>query len=163
MSRDNVQALSAALQPTIPWSVAYAAVEAAVTATLSDPDVIARLHLEQQTLSTKELVELLWPETLARGPGITTRKRLFKALAALATRGLSPYCTQGEPTRNKRLGRDIRPWRWHSKKERSAGDRSVTFSPQEYVDLLFGLERASQETDDSARADRLIALLRKVG
>lgn len=125
MSRDNVQALSAALQPTIPWAVAYSAVETAVIATLSEPDTIARLHLEQQTLSTKELVELLWPETLARGAGITARKRLFKALAALATRGLAPYCTQGEPTRNKRLGRDIRPWRWHSKKERAGNEEAV--------------------------------------
>lgn len=120
MSSERVKGLASALAEAVPWEVAYEVVKQRVIEALSDPDTVARLHLEQQTLSTKELAELLWPEALARGEGITARKRLFKALAALAPRGLSEYCTRGEPTRNKRLGRDVRPWRWHSKRKRAA-------------------------------------------
>ena len=90
-----------------PWKVAYAAVERAVK---------AHLDLAEDTISTNELAEALYPPQFARGDGILARARLYKAFAALARHELQAYCTRGELTKSKR-GVMIRPMRWHSPKE----------------------------------------------
>lgn len=96
------------LAPDVPWQKAYASVEAS-----------ARAHLIANPCfdagcSTEELVEALYPKRFAIGDGILARKRIYKALAALATRGLADCATRG-PERN--LGHTknlkVRPWLWH--------------------------------------------------
>lgn len=86
------------------WQLAYAYVEANVREFLRDQISLA--------YSTRELVEAIYPQQFARGDGILARKRIFKALTALATRGLADCCTRGEPKLN-RMKQTIRPWIWH--------------------------------------------------
>jgi hypothetical protein len=110
--------LQTALAADNDWQGAYAYVEESVRERLSDPDTVARLHLEQDTLSTNQIVELMWPERFAKGDGITARKRLYKALKALATRGLADCCERGPQVEVVIAGvkRFARPWRWHAPK-----------------------------------------------
>lgn len=91
-----------------PWASAYAAVEEAVRRRLTRPD------LGQPRLSTAELVEALYPEAQARGDGITARKRLFKALAALAKHQLKGYCEPGPTRKLKHGSREITPLIWRA-------------------------------------------------
>lgn len=91
-----------------PWPQAYGVVEVAARALLSEHPAY-----NWQELSTNELVEALYPEAQARGPGIESRKRLYKALQVLASNGrLTDCCHKGQPKRV--MGREIRPWRWHA-------------------------------------------------
>lgn len=103
---------NAILAPSVGWKEAYAAVERE-----------ARAHLQlsvlgEDTVGTTELVEQLYPEQFARGEGITARKRLFKALAALTTHGLSDCCTRGPERPLKHSKKMVRGWLWHAPKER---------------------------------------------
>lgn len=98
---------STLLHPDIPWKDAYTRVE-----------VEARSYLQQCTdpgeqITTSELVEGLFPEQFARGDGITARKRIFDALAALAKHQLGDCCTRGVPRKLKHRSRMVRPWLWH--------------------------------------------------
>lgn len=94
------------LAPAMPWSSAYRHVEVAAIALLG----INPLY-RGKTLSTNELVEALYPAAQARGPeSIAARSRIYKALAALAPRGLERYCFRGTPRKLK--GREIVPWLW---------------------------------------------------
>jgi len=91
----------------VPWQSAYGTVQR-----------MARLHLEanvliEAPLSTAQLVEALYPEREALGvAGQHARRRIFKALQALSTRGLAGYCHRGEPKTNK-MKQTVRPWLWH--------------------------------------------------
>lgn len=97
------------LAEAVPWAEAYPAVERE-----------ARAYLVVTTdgglrCTTGELVEALYPEQFAKGDGITARKRIYKALAALATRGLADCCTKGEPRPLKHNKKKlVRPWLWHA-------------------------------------------------
>lgn len=106
----RVTALAAALSPANEWATAYPIVENIARDFLNDPEQGAF------EFSTNEVVEALWPESLARGEGITTRKRLYKALLALAPRGLADCATRGEERKVKHSTRLIRPWLWHAPK-----------------------------------------------
>lgn len=123
--------LQVALAADNGWQSAYAYVEETVRERLSDPDTVARLHLEADTLSTTALVELLWPEQFAKGDGITARKRLYKALKALATRGLAD-CAERGVSEERVIGgvkRFARPWRWHA--PRAVKVDILTHTPEE--------------------------------
>lgn len=78
----------------------------------------ARAHLElvEGTISTRDLVEALYPAQFARGDGITSRSFLYKrALPALAKYGLADCCTRGpEEKARYRKGSTQRPWLWHA-------------------------------------------------
>lgn len=95
------------LAPAKPWQTAYAAVEQ-----------YARAHLLANPCfdagcSTEELVEALYPSRLAIGDGILARRRIYKALAALATRGLADCATRGPERKLNKIGAKIKPWLWH--------------------------------------------------
>lgn len=102
-----------ALAEGVAWQKAYAEVEKQ-----------ARAHLIANPCfdagcTTEELVEALYPAKLALGDGILARKRIFKALKALATRGLADCASRG-PARvlgNRKSGVKIRPWLWHDPTE----------------------------------------------
>lgn len=98
----------------VPWREAYASVETVARAYLK-----AHPLLEFDTISTQEFVEALFPERLANGEGITARRRLFKALMALAEHGLSDCATRGVAQRlfGRKGGPKVRPWRWHAPDE----------------------------------------------
>ena len=98
---------TARLAPEIEWREAYATVAEQ-----------AKLHLQHNVLvgeevSTAELVEAMFPQALARGDGITARRRIFKALEANATRALKGYCHKGASRKATIGNRQVRPWRWH--------------------------------------------------
>ena len=89
------------LAPATPWQTAYAAVQEEVEA----------LSWPHANVTTNELVEALYPLTLASGDGITARNRIYKALKQLATRGLQDYCTKATiPNRYGKFG-----WLWHAR------------------------------------------------
>mgnify|MGYP003559721779 FL=1 len=105
---------NALLAPAVPAIEAYKSVEEA-----------ARLHLSMNPLftevgiTTNELVEALYPEALARGDGVLARARIYKALAALATRGLADCATRGQPRKLKHMNKTVRPWLWHEPGEKN--------------------------------------------
>lgn len=99
------------LAPTVAWQACYPIVEGEVRAKCAD-------LLAGETLSTNDLVEQMYPEALARGEGITARRRLYKAIAALAPRGLSDCCSRGEPRKLRHAAKLVRPWLWHMPSER---------------------------------------------
>ena len=109
MSRDVVAVLAAALAPENAWAIAYPVVAQEVRNWLENPGSVPLIG----TVTTTELVDLLWPEKRARGEHITRRLRLFKALAALAEHDLSDCCTRGEPRKLKHGSKLVRPWLWH--------------------------------------------------
>jgi hypothetical protein len=79
----------------------------------------ARAHLEllDGTISTRDLVEALYPAAFARGDAITRRSRLYKtALPALAKHDLQDCATRGPetPARYGRKGQKNHPWLWHA-------------------------------------------------
>lgn len=98
------------LGPQVEWPDAYAAVEREARAWLTRQD-------EFSDYTTTELVEALYPEQFARGDGIKLRKRMFKALAALALHDLADCCTKGTPRRLKHSKKMVTPWNWHSPRE----------------------------------------------
>lgn len=101
------------LAEAVPWAEAYPAVEREARAHL----IITAVDLPFVGISTAELVQALYSEQFAKGEGITARKRIYKALAALATRGLADCCTKGEPRPLKHNKKKlVRPWLWHAPK-----------------------------------------------
>lgn len=99
------------LAEAVPWAEAYPAVEREARAYLQ----ISFCGAVMQNMTTGELVEKLYSEQFAKGEGITARKRIYKALAALATRGLADCCTKGEPRPLKHNKKKlVRPWLWHA-------------------------------------------------
>lgn len=101
-----------AMADTVPWQVCYPEVARITRAWLAASPVA-----EIDTLSSQELVEAMFPENLAVGPGITARRRIFKALMALATRDLHDCCTRGPKQKMFQGGKSgpaIHPWRWHA-------------------------------------------------
>lgn len=102
------------LEPQRPWRHAYWIVEVEVR------NVLSQDRFAHDLLSTTALVELLYPVQFAVGGGRAARNRIFKALAALATRGLAEYTTRGEPVKIKRLGKLARPWLWHAPRAQAA-------------------------------------------
>lgn len=109
------------LAPTMGWQAAYAVVEREAREFLSRQ----LASTQPATFTTSELAEALYPEKLARGDGITARKRLFKALAALATHDLADCASRGEPRKLKHTNKTVRPWIWHAptKPNNEAGAR----------------------------------------
>lgn len=94
------------LAPSVEWREAYAHVEREARSYLSG--------FGEDWCTTMDLAEALFPEALARGEGITARKRIYKALAALATRQLADCCTRGELRKLKHGTKMVRPWLWHA-------------------------------------------------
>lgn len=88
----------------VPWKKAYAFVERETRGWLID------YAIGREPLSTDQLVEKLYPEKLARGDGILARQRIYKALAALATRELADCARRGETF--KRFGKERKRWTW---------------------------------------------------
>lgn len=112
-----------ALSPSVSWQEAYATVGR-----------MARAHLEHNPMldgdmSTADLVDALYPEEWARGEGITARKRIFKALAALATRGLADCCHRGPERKLRHSGKMVRPWLWHSPREANVEAQAANSKP----------------------------------
>lgn len=100
---------NAVLAPAVTWQDAYAAVEEQVRLLLS-----RYAYQRPEGATTAEVVEALYPFGDTRGlEGLKARARIFKALAALATRGLADCATRGDPVTNK-MGKTVRPWRWHA-------------------------------------------------
>lgn len=103
-----------ALAPSVAWQSAYADVEKQARAHLTANPCI------DDGCSTEELVEALYPLRLAQGDGILARRRIYKALAALATRGLADCATRGAPRNlGKTKNTKIRPWLWHEPREKN--------------------------------------------
>jgi len=99
------EAWKAVLSPHVSWQIAYGAVQVEVQAYLGTSD--------RGNITTNELVEALYPLSLAVGDGITARNRIYHALKQLATRGLRDYCTKSTvPNKYGRYG-----WMWHVRKE----------------------------------------------
>lgn len=99
------------LRGDVPWATAYAEVAKVVRQWL-----MAHPIAEDHSISTHDLVEGMFPESLAVGDGIYARRRLYKALMAQATRGLADCCTRGPATKKfgpSKGGPTIRPWKWH--------------------------------------------------
>lgn len=91
----------------IDWKIAYAEVERHARQIL-----IASVPTKS-TIGTTALCEALFPPEFVRGDNaLYIRRRIFKALQALATRGLADCATQGPPMKRK-FG-TIHPWLWHS-------------------------------------------------
>lgn len=106
------QEWNTALAPSVGWQTAYAAVEVGARA------LLARELFTGEWLSTAELVDHLWPIEFCFGDaGFKARKRMFKALAACAPRGLADCATRGPATKIGRTNRIGRPWRWHPPSE----------------------------------------------
>ena len=74
------------LGPHADWKGAYAFVERQV-----------KSYIFIGNLSTAEFVDVMYPAHHAKGEGITARKRIFTALAALAKHQLKDYCEPGQP------------------------------------------------------------------
>lgn len=85
--------------PQVHWAEAYPCVEREARRYLAD-------HIPHE-LSTAKLVDALHP-----WPG-GARDRIFKALAALATRELADCCTRG-PAKVNRFKGEVMPWVWHA-------------------------------------------------
>jgi hypothetical protein len=94
-----------AIGPNVKWQDAYPQVAAGARAALMR-------FPSGGNRTTAALVEALYPEHMATGPGIWARNRLFKALSALTVRSLADCCTQGPPQK-ARFGA-IRRWSWHA-------------------------------------------------
>jgi hypothetical protein len=96
------------LAPSVPWRQAYQSVgrEARAYLEITQPD--------GDGLTTAQLVECLYPADDARGSaGLVARKRMFRALAALADHDMKDWCTRGEKRRNK-FGKEVLPVRWRA-------------------------------------------------
>ncbi len=98
------------LAPDQDWTEAYPIVADAVRTELDTR--------QADDTSTKQLAEWLWPRPVVSGNGIdpaaiAARRRLFKALGALAQHDLKDYATRGPVVKNKRFNRPVQHWRWH--------------------------------------------------
>lgn len=80
-------------------------------------EIRAYLEIEapDPPLSTKDLMEGLYPQQFARGDGITMRQKMTRILIdVLSKNELADCCTRGEAIiRRKRL---VRPCFWHAPK-----------------------------------------------
>ncbi len=105
----------ATLGREVHWTIAYPAVEEAV---------VAYLTAHPGRLSTGDLVEALWPAADAARQGadaIWARRRIFKALMALAPRGLADFAHKGDiPRRMGKTGIMVSPWLWEAPPEYSS-------------------------------------------
>lgn len=100
------------LAPAVPWQEAYAVVAREARAYL-----IALKPAGVETMSTMDLAAGLYPPQDMRGEvGVAARKRIFKALAALAKHELDDCVVKGEPRAAKIGGKTVtaRPWRWRA-------------------------------------------------
>lgn len=112
------------LAPDEPWQKAYAVVATEARAMLSDNVLFAG-----KEVSTGVLADSLFPVTFARGDGILARRRLFRALLALAPRELADCCHRGEAKRMRHSTRLIRPWIWHAPRERNSEAEELRACP----------------------------------
>ena len=97
------------LAPEIDWRSCYPQVAGEVRKVLS--------HLGTgEDRTTQELVSALYPEELAVGPGILARRRLFRAIMALAATDLVDCCYKGAPRYLRHTRKQVRPWIWHTPK-----------------------------------------------
>lgn len=94
------------LAQDVPWQDCYPVVEGFARQYLATLDAT-------DTISTNDLTEALWPEKQAIGDGIYARKRVTKALVAMASKSMSDCCYKGEPERLPRVGTMIQRWKWH--------------------------------------------------
>ena len=115
------QELLDALAPAIPWQACYPAVAAAVRHLLDEADPGASLTTVQVAYF------LLPPSRIDCVERIAAKKRLFKALSALAAHDLAAYATRGEPKRGKgRYSKKmVRPWIWHKPTVDTSDRRSI--------------------------------------
>lgn len=104
-----------ALAPDVEWREAYAYVAEYTRTILTGYD--------GPDLTTGQLVERMWPK--APGDPGYQRQRLFKALMALAPRGLADCCHRGAERPRGHFGGKagkvkpiVRPWLWHAPGER---------------------------------------------
>lgn len=69
-----------------------------------------------ETISTTELMEMIWPEKFARGDAIKWRSYLFRDIGKMVKRpgDLAFYNSPGEP--KKILGRNAIPRLWHNRR-----------------------------------------------
>ncbi|MGD9881232.1 MAG: hypothetical protein AB7F22_07705 [Reyranella sp.] len=80
---------------------------------------------------TMALIEVIYPEALAKGEGVAARQRLIKIVQQLGKSGaLAGYCSRGEPRPGKAHMRNkmVRPWLWHAyiaPPEKDALDRAA--------------------------------------
>lgn len=101
----NAEEWKKAMDPGVPWVQAYATVEREARRFLTG---------YKGQLETTVLVDELYPRAGRLIVDIAVRKRIVKALMALATHGLADCCHRGESTWHKGLKRPIRPWIWHA-------------------------------------------------
>jgi hypothetical protein len=118
MDREAFLTLKALCAPEVHWEDLYPEVARRAKALLDAlPD--------EATMTTLELAEALWPASLAVGPDVARRARVFKALKALAKHDLKHYHMRGEPKRMARgSGKMVRPYIWHRRVELT-GDAEV--------------------------------------
>lgn len=100
------------------WPEAYPLIEKLVRATLANVSA-------DRSWSTEELVNCICPKAacppahpqssnkLGQPEHADTRDKLFRALKALAPRGLADCCHRGPARKMRGIGRIIRPWLWH--------------------------------------------------
>lgn len=138
------------LAPNVPWQEAYAAVEAAVKALYEGAGPLVN-HF-----TTAELVETLYPETWARGEGITARKRIFGALKALAKHQLKDYCEPGEPRPLKHnKNRLVTPLIWRAPLPKPSLTADVKAAVRATIE-------SNQWSDIAALADAVEATIERV-
>lgn len=78
-------------------------------------------YAQDMTLSTNELVEVLYPRSVADQSleGDEARMRIYKLVAMLALDGMNDCATRGDVEEGKKfMGRPVRPWLWHAPKVR---------------------------------------------
>lgn len=103
---------NSALAPDQEWRAAYGKVEGAVKAFFSASTEHTTWGGRPRT--TDELVQVLYPVAMARGAGITARKRIYTALRALAKHGLKDYCEPGPQRKLKHTGKLVTPLIWRA-------------------------------------------------
>ena len=93
------------LAPEVPWTTCYPIVMGPARRAIHN-------HANTKSLTTTELMCLIWPEARAKGGRATSaeRHRLAKALLALANHDLAAYVTRGE--RVYLFKRLVRPYLW---------------------------------------------------
>lgn len=142
------------LAPEIEWQRAYRSVGSEAKRVLDALPFAA-------TLTTAELVEALYPQQYARDKaGLDARQRIFRALAAMATRDLARYASRGEPRQLKKLKKVVRPWIWHG----DVGSANVEADPDHKLAItIMGLFREEGLADviDEALSRKIIAFIRK--
>lgn len=147
---------NAALAPTVAWDKAYQFVA----------DRVEHLFVKlgnPRRFTTAELVEFFYPADRTRGAGITARRRIFSALAALADHQLKDYWEPGEPRPLKHnKAKQVTPkiWRTPAPKENV---RVELRSAIEAFDLAVRIEcQGGPVAPVTAAWERIEELLEKV-